>query len=69
MNFADMGWRGHYLEPIPQYAALCRHRHSSNPKVSVHNVCAGEKDGVPVSLSAAGPFSSAGKCHTAGTSY
>ena len=62
-GLADLGWRGHYLEPIPAYADACRARHAANPKVTVHTVCAGEKDGEAVELSAAGPFSSAGACH------
>lgn len=59
-GLADMGWRGHYLEPIPQYAQAARARHAGNaPRVVVHTVCAGEVDGEAVELSAAGPFSSA----------
>jgi FkbM family methyltransferase len=56
---ADMGWAGHYVEPIPQYAAACAARHAGNRLVRVHNTCVGEVDGVEVELSAAGPFSSA----------
>jgi hypothetical protein len=59
-GLADMGWRGHYLEPIPRYAEAARARHASNaPRVQVHTLCAGEKDGESVELSTAGPFSSA----------
>jgi hypothetical protein len=56
---ADLGWQGHYLEPIPQYAAACRRRHISNPGVTVHNIAAGQTDGVEVTLTPAGPFTSA----------
>lgn len=58
-GLADLGWTGHYLEPIPAYAAACASRHAGNRKVKVHTLCAGEKDGVEVQLSAAGPFTSA----------
>jgi len=59
-GLADMGWRGHYLEPIPQYATAARARHFKNsPRVCVHTLCVGERDGEEVELSPAGPFSSA----------
>ena len=58
-GLADLGWRGHYVEPIPAYAAACAARHAgSAPRVRVHTLCIGEQDGAAVSLSAAGPFSS-----------
>lgn len=56
---ADLGWKGYYVEPIPQYAAICQQRHSSNPNVTVITSCVGEKDGIEVELSTAGPFTSA----------
>jgi len=59
-GLADLGWNGHYLEPIPKFAKACASRHSWNaPRVKVHQVCAGEKDGDVVTLSTAGPFTSA----------
>ena len=58
-GLADIGWSGHYLEPIPAYAAACAARHAGNAGVTVHTMCIGEKDGAPVELSTAGPFSSA----------
>lgn len=58
-GLADLGWTGHYLEPIPQYAAACKRRHAANPQVTVHNVAAGIRDGDLVSLIPAGPFTSA----------
>jgi hypothetical protein len=58
-GLADLGWAGHYIEPIPQYAAAAAARHAgSAPRVQVHTLCVGEKDGQRVTLSAAGPFSS-----------
>jgi FkbM family methyltransferase len=32
---ADLGWRGVYVEPIPEYAAACAARHRRNPGISV----------------------------------
>ena len=59
-GLADMGWRGHYIEPIPAYADAARVRHAGNAgRVLVHTTCVGETDGETVEISAAGPFSSA----------
>jgi hypothetical protein len=61
-GLADMGWEGHYLEPIPQYAAAAAARHAGNaPRVRVHTVAVGERDGEVLQLSTAGPFTSASK--------
>jgi hypothetical protein len=56
---ADMGWRGAYAEPIPSFAAACKARHAGNAGVVVHQSCVGEVDGAQVTISTAGPFSSA----------
>jgi FkbM family methyltransferase len=32
---ADLGWRGLYVEPVPQWAEVCRWRHRDNPRVTV----------------------------------
>ena len=59
-GLADMGWHGHYIEPIPMYADAARMRHAGNDgRVIVHTTCVGEIDGETIELSAAGPFSSA----------
>jgi hypothetical protein len=59
-GLADLGWSGHYLEPIPKFARACARRHAGNaPRVAVHRVCVGERDGDRVTLSTAGPFTSA----------
>ena len=58
-GLADLGWRGHYIEPIPRFAAVAAARHASSaPRVQVHTLCICEKDGEEVRLSTAGPFSS-----------
>ena len=58
-GLADVGWTGHYLEPIPDYAAACARRHAGNPLVKVHRVAAGRVDGEVLNLTPAGPFTSA----------
>lgn len=58
-GLADLGWTGHYVEPIPRFAKATSNRHKSNKNVTVHNICAGERDGDVVELSQAGPFTSA----------
>lgn len=57
---ADIGWEGHYIEPVPQYAAQCKARHARNPKVSVHQYAVGKTadEGKTIELQVAGPFSS-----------
>lgn len=43
---ADAGWRGIYIEPIPQYAALCRARHLRSRDVTIVNKAIGIRQGV-----------------------
>lgn len=57
-GLADAGWAGHYIEPVPRFAAMCEARHARNPGVRVHNFAIGAEDGM-VELSVAGPMSSA----------
>ena len=40
-GLADMGWRGVYVEPVPEIAAKCLKNHESNPKITVVEVAAG----------------------------
>ena len=59
-GLADIGWSGHYFEPVPQYADAARERHAGNaPRVQVHTLAVSDKDGDTIMVSAAGPFSSA----------
>jgi FkbM family methyltransferase len=37
-GLADRGWRGIYIEPVPDFAKLCRGRHACNKKVRVVEV-------------------------------
>ena len=42
---ADLGWRGVYVEAIPQFAAACAKRHQRNPDVTVVNAAVGKAAG------------------------
>lgn len=42
---ADAGWRGLYVEPVPDYAARCRRRHARNPNVLVAECAVGARAG------------------------
>lgn len=42
---ADLGWRGVYVEPIPEFAAACTERHRRNPAVAVVNAAIGNAAG------------------------
>jgi FkbM family methyltransferase len=42
---ADLGWRGVYVEPIPEFAAACATRHQRNPNVAVVNAAIGNEAG------------------------
>jgi FkbM family methyltransferase len=42
---ADLGWRGVYVEPIPEFAASCATRHKRNPNVIVVNAAVGKEAG------------------------
>jgi hypothetical protein len=57
---ADLGWRGHYVEPVPKFAAACRARHSGNRGVHVHQYAVSDRasSGQTLEISPAGPFSS-----------
>jgi FkbM family methyltransferase len=53
---ADIGWRGVYIEPVPQYAQACRDRHRANGNVSVVQCAVGQSE-TPVSLHVGGVLS------------
>jgi FkbM family methyltransferase len=42
---ADLGWRGVYVEPIPEFAAACSARHQHNINVTVVNAAIGKEVG------------------------
>jgi len=54
---ADMGWRGLYVEPVPEFFEKCRARHAGNAGVRVDNMAIGPCKG-EVAITLAGPLSS-----------
>ncbi len=44
-TLADLGWTGHYIEPVPEHVAACRKRHAKNPRTQVHELAIAEKEG------------------------
>jgi hypothetical protein len=42
---ANIGWTGHYVEPVPQYAHVCAANHAGNPKVKTHILAVGASSG------------------------
>ncbi len=53
---ADLGWSGHYLEPVPEHYEKCVERHKRNPRTTVSQVAVGPERGV-ASIHVAGPLS------------
>lgn len=43
---ADLGWRGLYIEPVPEYFDACRRRHKNNKYVTSINKAIDEKEGL-----------------------
>jgi len=40
---ADLGWRGVYVEPIPEFASACATRHWRNLNITVVNAAVGRE--------------------------
>jgi FkbM family methyltransferase len=59
---ADAGWTGLYVEPVPEYAALCRQRHARNPRVTIAECAVGATTG-PVELQVRGLISGVSSAH------
>ncbi len=57
-GLADIGWRGIYLEPVPDFCEKCRGRHASNHNVSVINTAVGDREGT-LTIHVGGPLSTA----------
>jgi FkbM family methyltransferase len=55
-GLAQAGWRGLYVEPVPEYAAACRSRIRLVPWLRVENVAVGAAPGT-TTLIVAGPYS------------
>lgn len=57
-GLADIGWRGVYVEPVPDFHRKCRTRHAANRQVTVLNTAVGDRDG-SLTLHVGGPLSTA----------
>lgn len=55
-GLADLGWQGYYIEPVPEYAELCRTRHSKNRPVTVSEYAIGHQND-NVTINVGGPLS------------
>jgi FkbM family methyltransferase len=55
-GLADIGWRGVYVEPVPDFYEQCKKRHLSNKNVSVVNTAVGAEEGT-VKIHVGGPLS------------
>ncbi len=54
-GLADIGWKGHYIEPSPEFASKCLSRHKDND-VNVYNYAVSDEEGV-IKLQIGGPLS------------
>lgn len=55
-GLADIGWRGLYIEPVPEFYAKCVNRHKKNTNVTVVNSAVGDEKR-EVTISIGGPLS------------
>ena len=55
-GLAERGWRGLYVEPIPQFAELCRAHHRAHPAVDVLEMGVAAPGCDAVDLTVAGPL-------------
>jgi FkbM family methyltransferase len=53
---ADLGWKGFYVEPVPEYFEKCVVRHKKNINIKTHNLAIGPFEG-KVRVNVAGPLS------------
>lgn len=44
-GLAVMGWRGLYVEPVPEKAELCRGNHKNHPGIKVEQIAVGSQPG------------------------
>lgn len=52
---ADAGWNGVLIEPIPEYAKMCRERYQSNPRIQVIETAVGASE-EQIDITIAGPL-------------
>lgn len=57
---ADLGWKGHYIEPVPEYFNKCSNRHKQNRPTKVSNFAVGAYNG-RIQINVSGPMSTIDK--------
>lgn len=57
-GLADVGWKGFYIEPVPEYADRCRRRYAKNHQVTISQIAIGDASGY-AHIRKAGPLSTA----------
>lgn len=55
-GLAAAGWSGHYVEPVPASAALCRLRYADHPRITVTELAIGASEGT-IDIHVGGPLS------------
>lgn len=55
-GLADIGWRGYYIEPVPEYFERCKSRHSKNKNITVSQYAIGAESRT-VTINIGGPLS------------
>ena len=55
-GLADIGWFGHYIEPIPEFNKKCKQRHSNNKNTKIYEYAIGSNNEF-VNISVGGPLS------------
>jgi len=55
---AEVGWRGLYVEAVPEFADLCQKRYAGNERIAVVNAAVSETVG-DLTIFVGGPFSTA----------
>jgi FkbM family methyltransferase len=54
---ADMGWKGHYIEPVTDHFHRCVQRHAKNTNTKVYNIGIGAEDGGVTEIASLGAIS------------
>lgn len=55
-GLADIGWRGHYIEPVPEFFLRCKERHANNKKITVSQYAIGSESR-KIGINIGGPLS------------
>ncbi|MGC9469397.1 MAG: FkbM family methyltransferase [Anaerolineae bacterium] len=55
-GLADIGWSGHYIEPVPEYFERCKTRHARNKSITVSRYAIGSEE-AQVEIHVGGPLS------------